>query len=317
VRRMTVSALDVATASETLLDRVYEIMARCHAGASSAEPYRSRSEAEAFLRHPPELETREYWIAEREGRCVGFAQLAVAPGSPTSRGEVLVHPANRRTGVGTALLEAVCSQTSALGAQLLIGRHSTEAGAFFAAAVGAVDAERNVRSLLELPLAEELELRPVRGYKLRSWVGPAPAALLDSFAHAREAINDAPDEEVAVWDGARVRDLEAALERRDRDIRVTVALDERGAVVAFTELRVSRAKGAIANTEDTAVVREHRRRGLGFWVKLESLRRLEQERPDVAVVTTTNAEQNDAMLALNRALGFSAVAVHTNCVLWV
>ena len=317
MRRMTVGALDVGTASEALLDRVYEIMARCHAEAAPAEPYRSRSEAEAFLRHPPELEAREYWTAEQAGECVGFAQLAVPPRSPTSRVEILVHPDSRRTGAGTALLDSVRARARAHGAQLLIGRHSTQAGALFAAAVGGVDAEREVRSLLQLPLAEELELRPVRGYSLRSWVGPTPAALLDSFAHAREAINDAPGDEPAVWDGARVRDLEAALERRNRDVRVTVALDEQGDVVAFTELRVSRATGSLANTEDTAVVRDHRRRGLGFWVKLESLRRLEQERPDVGLVTTTNAEQNDAILRVNRALGFSPVAVHTTCVLRV
>ena len=92
-------------------------------------------------------------------------------------------------------------------------------------------------------------------------MGAAPERLLDSFARAREAINDAPvasEEDIAVWDGERVRDLEAALERRDRDIRVTVAVDGHGEVVAFTELRVSRVPSRLANTEDTAVVAEHR-----------------------------------------------------------
>jgi GNAT superfamily N-acetyltransferase len=118
-----------------------------------------------------------------------------------------------------------------------------------------------------------------------------------------------------VWDAARVRDLEAALERRDREVRVTVALDEHDEVVAFTELRVSRTLGATATTEDTAVVRGHRRKGLGRWVKLESLRRLQDDRPDVTQVTTVNAEENEAMRGLNEALGFSPVAVWTNCVL--
>jgi mycothiol synthase len=311
-----VRVLDATDAPEDVLDRVYDVMARCHEEVSPEAPYRSRAEAVAFLRHAPEFETREYWIAESGGGCVGFGQLAVGSALPTARIDVLVHPDRRRNGHGTALLEAVRRQATARGARVLIGAHATKAGSRFAAAAGGVDSQRNVDSVLRLPLA--LDTVPVSGYRLRSWVGAAPGELLDSFASAREAINDSPapsDDEVAVWDASRVRDLEAALERREREIRVTVALDEHDEVVAFTELRVSRTLGANATTEDTAVVRGHRRRGLGRWVKLESLRRLQDERPDVRQVTTVNAEENQAMRGLNEALGFRPVAVWTNCVL--
>ena len=179
---------------------------------------------------------------------------------------------------------------------------------------------REVRSLLRLPLGDRPASEAIPGYRLRRWVGAAPEAILASFARAREAVNDAPlasEHDCAVWDAARVRDLEETIVRRNRETRVTVALDESDEVVAFTELRVSRAVGASAGTEDTAVVREHRRRGLARWVKLESLRHLQHERPDVRLVTTTNAEQNEAMLALNRSLGFSPVAVYTSSVLQV
>ena len=311
-----VRVLDVADASDDVLDGVYDVMAQCHVEVSAEAPYRSRAEAVAFLLHPPESETREYWITESNGACVGFGQLGVGSALPTARVEILVHPDHRGAGHGTALLEAVRRQAAAGGARVLIGAHATEAGSRFAAAAGAVDSQRDVHSVLRLPVT--LDTVSVSGYRLRSWVGAAPAELLDSFARAREAINDAPfpsDEEVAVWDGDRVRDLEAALERRDREIRVTVALDEHGEVVAFTELRVSRAHGATASTEDTAVVRGHRRKGLGRWVKAESLRLLQEDRPDVTQVTTVNAEENRAILGINEALGFEPVAVWTSCVL--
>jgi mycothiol synthase len=312
VRRM-VRALDVT--SGELLDRVYELMAVCHAEAHPEAPMRSPDEVKAFLRHPPEFDTREAWIAEADGDCVGFAQLAAISGSPTARVELLVHPHSRRAGRGAALLEAVRSRARGLGAGVLIGGHSTEAGSRFAAAMGATDTHREVESLLRLPSAVAVD--PVPGYALRSWVGAAPEELLDSFARAREAINDAPGaagEELAVWDAARVRALEESLERRDRDARVTVALDD-GEVVAFTELRLARTPGATAGTEDTAVVREHRRKGLGRLVKRESLRLLQQDRPDVTQLTTVNAEENRAMRSLNEALGFRPIAVWTICVL--
>jgi mycothiol synthase len=315
VKRM-VRALDAAAAPEDVLDRVYEVMVRCHQEVSPEAPYRTRDEALAFLRHAPGFDTREYWIAEAEGKCVGFGQLAVGAALPTARVEILVHPQNRRAGHGTALLEPVRRQATARGASVLIGNHATEAGSRFAAAAGAVDSQRDVHSVLRLPFA--VAVTQVAGYRLRSWVGAAPAELLDSFARAREAINDAPfasDEEVAVWDADRVRDLEAALERRNREIRVTVALDEHDEVVAFTELRVSRTPGATATTEDTAVVRRHRRKGLGRSVKVESLRLLQEDRPDVTQATTVNAEENRAIRRINEGLGFRPVAVWTSCVL--
>src|SRR3954454_21495356 len=141
-----VRAFDAADEPEDVLDRVYEVMVRCHTEGSPAAPSRTRAEAVAFLRHSPELETREYWIAESEGHCVGFAQLAVGSALPTARVDILVHPDSRRSGHGTALLEAVRRQATARGARVLIGAHATEAGSRFAAAAGAVDSQRNVDS---------------------------------------------------------------------------------------------------------------------------------------------------------------------------
>lgn len=315
---MAVRPFDPATASESTLDGVYGVLVHCHTESNPEEPYRTRPEMEAFLRHPPASDLRDHWLAEEAGGCVGFAQLLAARGATVARAEIQVEPDARGRGHGTALLAALRDGAGSRGVRVLVGTHATAAGASFATRRGARDAQREVRSLLRLPLDGGLVSRPVRGYRLRSWIGAAPEPLLASYADARGAINDAPspaDEEPDVWDMARVRDLEAALERRDREVRVTVATESRGQVVAFTELRVDRTPGAVARTEDTAVVAEHRRRGLGRWVKLESLRRLQEERSDVELVTTGNAEENHAMLELNRQLGFSRVAVYTNCVL--
>jgi mycothiol synthase len=306
---MAVRRLDTSDLSEEL----HGLMALCHAEVNAEEPYRSRADTEAYLRNPPDSEARHYWIAEAAGACVGFAQLRVVRGASRGRTELLVHPDHRRTGHGRALLEAVQEQAKRIGARTLVGAHATEAGSRFARAAGAIESYRTVHSLLRLPLGEEVGSRPADDYTLRSWIGAAPSELLDSYARAREAINDAPDgyDEREVWTPELVRDFEAAIARRDQDIRVTIALDPHGEVVAFTELRVSRAEGSTAGTEDTAVVASHRRRGLARWVKVESLRLLQRDRPDVSLVTTSNAEDNHAMLALNRALGFSPLVVWT------
>jgi GNAT superfamily N-acetyltransferase len=309
---MPVRVLDTSALSDDVMRDVYEVMALCHAEVNAEAPYRTLADAEAFLRNVPAVETREYWIIESQGGCVGFAQLGVSEGS--GRIEILVRPDARHEGHGTALLETVLKQAKLRGARRLVGRYATEAGARFAAATGAVDEHREVHSVLRLPLGRHLTIRPVEGYTVRAWMGAAPVSLLDSYVRARPAVNDAPGDD-EVWSAARIRDLEATVERRNRDMRVTVALDGHEEVVGFTELRVSRTPSAVAGTEDTAVVAAHRRRGLARWIKLESLLGLQKDRPDVPLVTTANAEENDAMLALNRSLGFSPVAVYTNCAL--
>jgi mycothiol synthase len=308
---MTVRTLDLAAD----LGRVYDLMRLVHSEESPGEPYRTQAETEAFLRNPPASDLREHWVAEDGTGVVGFAQLAGARESPSLRAEVQVHPDARHHGHGTRLLEQVVEAARRRGAAEVIGVHATEAGSRFAIRASAVDSQREVRSVLRLPAKGSTA--PVAGYELETWVGAAPERLLESFARSREAINDAPfpGEDLAVWDAGRVRDLEAALERRERDARVTVALDGRGEVVAFTELRVARTGSTVGVTEDTAVVAQHRRKGLGRWVKLESLRRLHADRPDVELVTTLNAEENDAMLRLNRSLGFEPVSIQTTCVL--
>jgi mycothiol synthase len=185
-------------------------------------------------------------------------------------------------------------------------------------AVGAREStDRNRRSVLPLPLRTP-PVPAVAGYELVSWTGPTPDDLLESYARARHAINDAPHDDAIAderFTPERIRDIEAAVARRDREQRVTVAVDGARTVVGQTELRVARTAGATAFTEETAVVAAHRGRGLALWIKDGVLRRLAVERPDVPQVVTDNDVTNRAMLAVNDRLGFRPTSVTTGAVL--
>jgi hypothetical protein len=63
--------------------------------------------------------------------------------------------------------------------------------------------------------------------------------------------------------------------------------------------------------QNTATDPGHRGRGLAKWAKAAMLLRLRDERPEVLCVRTSNAFSNDAMLAINTALGFKIVEVRT------
>jgi hypothetical protein len=200
----------------------------------------------------------------------------------------------------------------------VVGNHLDPAGPGFVAAVGAREStDRIRRSVLRLPLGTP-PVPAVAGYELVSWVGATPDDLVESYAEARHAINDAPhDDAVAAehFTPERIRDIEAAVARRDREQRVTVAVDRTRTVVGQTEMRVARTAGATAFTEETAVLAAHRGRGLALWIKDEALRRLAAERPDVPWVVTDNDVTNRAMLAVNDRLGFVPTSVTTGAVL--
>ncbi len=85
--------------------------------------------------------------------------------------------------------------------------------------------------------------------------------------------------------------------------------DATGHFVGYTELSISHHRPWWARQGDTGVDPEHRRRGIGSWLKAHNALRLLRERPDVEYIETWNAVGNTPMLAINRAMGFEPVAV--------
>jgi mycothiol synthase len=303
-----VREIDARTCPDADLVAVHELEKACLPELVPGEPSRSAEEAVAYYRHPPSVMTRHTWLADAGG----VANLALW-GPAAVFCEVLVHPKQRRRGIGSALLEAVLGRARELGLAQVHGHHTTPAGAAFAARAGAVDGQRDVRSLLRLQEAQLAAPVVPDGWSLVTWTRRAPDELIETFARAKNSLNDAPTPEGMEFPDETpesVRDLESTLERRGREGRVTVAVDPDGEVAAFTEVRLT--PGALlAFTEDTATVAAHRGRGLATAVKLESLHRLRADHPEVDVLTTMNAEDNRTMRAINERVGFVPVATLT------
>lgn len=85
--------------------------------------------------------------------------------------------------------------------------------------------------------------------------------------------------------------------------------DPTGEWVGLTRMWPSIFRKEFAYQDDTAVRVEHRNRGLGRWLKAAMLLKLKNERPATRWVDTENATTNEAMLNINRALGFKEVLV--------
>jgi GNAT superfamily N-acetyltransferase len=261
----------------------------------------------AYLRFQPETHGSFHFLGDG-----GSASLYVH--NPTAAfAHVLVHPRERRKGVGRALLDALVGRARAEGVQVLHAHHVTSAGAAFAARFGFVDGQRVVRSLLDLPAAELPPAQPPAGWQLATWFRRVPEDQLAAYVTARAAMDDAPAPEgmdFPKWTAENVRASEESLAHRDREMRLTVAIHADGEIGAFTELRVSRGS-TLGLTDDTGTVVAHRRQGLAWAVKLESLRHLRADHPEIEVVSTSNAEENTAMRGLNEAIGFRPAATET------
>lgn len=152
------------------------------------------------------------------------------------------------------------------------------------------------------------------GYRIVEWTSPTPAEYIDGYAWMKSRMStDAPsaglDVDEETWDAARVRRMEARQAEAGHLMRVTAAEHiATGELSAFTELGTGTAGSTTTIQHDTLVLREHRGHRLGLRVKSAARRTWFGAAGSSRRVITYNAEENHHMLAINEALGFTAVA---------
>jgi GNAT superfamily N-acetyltransferase len=304
---VSVQEVDARTASDEVLARIADVERACWPETNPGEPPRGYDEAIAFFRFQPATHTSCFWLADG-----GFAGLYVHGPTATFL-QLRVDPERRRRGVGSALLTAAIARARELGVEVMFTHHMTDGGAAFAAHFGFTDGQRIVRSLLDLRSAELPEPRVPDGWTLATWLRRVPDEHLDAFVRVRAAMDDAPDPDEMDFPtitAEQVREMEESLARRNREMRVTVALRADGVIGSFTDVRVSPGS-TLGFTDDTGTAREFRGLGLAKAVKTASLQRLRADHPRIDVVTTSNAEENTAMRHINESLGFGVTLVET------
>ncbi|GAA1519363.1 GNAT family N-acetyltransferase [Kribbella lupini] len=223
--------------------------------------------------------------------------------------ELSVHPADRRQGIGSLLLDAALEAAAENGATTVLADATVgSAGDAFLAARDFTVGMRLVYTRLALADAKPTA-EPVAGYRLTSWVGVPPDELIESFTVARAAMSDAPLGDIAygeeVWDVARSRQVAEVVAQRGDLLETVAALEEStGEVVAYTELVVPGNGQGDAQHYGTVVVPTHRGRGLSRWLKTEQIRRTTQRHPDLAGLLTDTAATNQPMRRTNQSLGY-------------
>jgi GNAT superfamily N-acetyltransferase len=239
---------------------------------------------------------------------------------------VAVHPAFRRRGVGTALVQGAVDSAAGEGRTVLnsvvdvpVATAADHPSRRFAAKLGFVATMEGNQRHLTLP-ADPHRLDGLRGvvaaargaadYRTLTFEAPWPDEFLDDQCELlRRMSTDEPAGDSAheeeVWDAARLREAEEL--RRARGAASYVAVAQHlpsGRLVAMTEILVGAQTPAEAWQVMTVVDRAHRGRRLGLAVKLANLDALAARAPGVRLVITGNAAVNTPMIAVNDMLGF-------------
>jgi RimJ/RimL family protein N-acetyltransferase len=230
-----------------------------------------------------------------------------------------VRPDRRGQGFGTRLLEELEHRTRALGRTTLwVGiADDDEGSAGFLAGHGFTPAARDARRFQVLADVEPATLDALErdaaaqacDYVLERVAPPYDDAQLTELIPAMAAINDAPtgalDFEDEVFDLDRMRDAERAHELRGERVRRVIARHRgTGEVAGHTYLVVRPWAPREAGQWDTSVAAAHRGHRLGFALKIEMLRWLAEEEPQVEVIETWNNADNTPMIKVNEALGY-------------
>lgn len=228
--------------------------------------------------------------------------------------DLTVHPAERRQGVGTTLLDAAVGAAGNERRRAVIAqaRQGSPGDAFLAA--------RGFRSVLTLTYARletadadidhitRVAEQPRPGYHLTAWTGVVPTDLAETYAASRRAMDDMPmgdtDYGTVVWDVERLVAAAEAIARRGDSLYTVAAVDASdGAIVGFSELVLPAGGKGDGQHYGTAVLPEHRGHGLGLRMKAEAVLHAHSLYPGIALLTDT-AEDNAPMLRVNDALGY-------------
>ena len=245
------------------------------------------------------------WLLASDGRSDVGAAIGIGGWhSPegVARGSVAVAPAFRRTGVGSALLDALSAWARDLGYVDLTGpvKETDDVSLAWTRRRGFVEVGRNSILALDLTRAVKPTVRAPDGIEVVAWA-ERPDATAGIYAVAREAYPDVPgeeDAEIAPFEEWLAMDMQGAGDRPEATF-VALAGDE---VVAYAKLSLSLARPTVAMHDMTGVLRAWRGRGIARALKAAEIAWAMEN--DYERLETQNEERNEPIRRLNERYGY-------------
>jgi len=276
---------------------------------------------------------RRFWVAEADREVVGCLIASRRRKGGNERVlhlELLVEPGARRRGTGTALTRKAAAFARDYDQDVLIGLvtgHeplSDRPGGHFLRALGGQPGLEHRIYRLELDRVDEALLRDwVREGTGRSpdvepvWrSGAFQANELDAVSRIMGAMNGAPRGDLKTepthYTPESVAQLDRATFARGFERTALFLRDRRiGDLLGYTMMLADPYDSRLLRQADTAVDPAARGRGLGKWLKAAMLLRTLRDRPARSEVRTGTADDNRAMIEINRRIGFRPWLAHS------
>lgn len=257
---------------------------------------------------------------------VGMLEFSTRENLHATEITLAVHPAHRRRGMGTAIVEGMAEVARADGRRTLntivdvpLAKAAGHASRHFAPRVGFESTLSGNTRHLRVPLDAG------RADGLRAVVAGAPDAVAyrvltfdrpwrdeyvdDVCTLLRVMSTDEPagdaEREEDVWDEERLRESDELLAARGaRKLAAVAQHVESGRLVAMTEILVPDDAPQQAHQMITVVHPDHRGHRLGLAIKLANLDVLAEQAPKVEFIVTGNASVNAPMIAVNDMMGY-------------
>jgi RimJ/RimL family protein N-acetyltransferase len=264
------------------------------------------------LRHGWDGDPRAAYLASVDGFDIGVGGYEVSSYDNQHLAwlEVEIVPSVRRRGLGSALLDALVARARHEGRTTVgIAGWDAPGPAAFASHHGFEQGSVEVHRRQYVDGPPSMSTPEAAGYELVRWPAVTPREDLSALAELTAAINDAPTDDLDVEDEAFPPERIAAYEhawasRGHRLYRLVARHRETGVLAGQTVVAVDGERPELGEQHDTSVVAAHRGHRLGLLLKLEMLRWLADQEPQLREIDTWNAESNDHMIAVNEALGY-------------
>jgi len=306
-----------------LLARAAEILNAARAHDDPDGPTMVPALLAAELRYGWDLEPDEMYLysASPTDQPVGVLELALPRRDNLHLvwAAITVCPGQRGQGHGSAILREVLRRAAEAGrGTIWVGAAEDEARARallerFGFRYASHDARR-LQKLVDLDWATLGRLfasaqRAAADYALEWGIPPTSDEVLAELVEVTAAINDAPMGDLTFedeqFDLQRLRDFETAVTGRGIvPYRVWARHRATGEIGGHTVVTVNQSQPARGLQADTAVRRSHRGHRLGLLLKIEMLRLLAREEPQLELISTFNHADNHFMIKVNEAIGY-------------
>lgn len=278
---------------------------------------------------PDFIAVRVFWGRDPDGSIAASGQVSwslTEDNQHLVQAGISVRPDRRERGIAKELLRLVLQLVEAEGRTLVVGGTSERVpvGEVFARRVGAEAAQAVHTNRLVLAEVDAgmvrgwIEQGPLRAedYSLVAIDGPYPDDLAESILGVHHIMNTAPRDDLQMEDEhytvEQMRQWEKSMLAAGTERwSLFVRHDPSGELIGYTEVGWNPNQPKTVWQWGTAVRPDHRGHALGKWLKAKMLQRVLDERTEVEDIRTGNADSNDAMLGINRALGFEPYVAAT------